>query len=341
MLLSGLAIASVHVGSTGVHDSRTTLQGFLGLLGLSDGLAAGQQMIVELRVWRTLVAALVGASLALSGALLQGVFRNDLASPAILGLSSGAGLGASVAILIIGGYGPLTLVRSASSAAPLFVTAAAFLGSAGVTALVVALATTGGRISVPTLLLVGIAINAVAAGSIAAIQSFAVRDFEVARAMMVWSFGTLDDRQAIHALFSAGALALSASVLPFVSTELDLFAAGEEDALALGVDTARVKLLALVAAALAASVAVSVAGQIAFVGLVVPHLLRLLFGRSHKHLLGMSMLGGAVFLLGADVLQRACFGTSAQLQPGVAMSLIGGPFFLFLLVRNRERIQGW
>jgi len=334
-------VLSAHVGSTGSRDPRTTLRGALGLLGVGEGLEPGPQMIVELRIWRTLVAALVGASLALSGALLQGVFRNDLASPAILGLSSGAGLGASVAILILGGYGPMTLVQSASSAAPLFVTGLAFVGAAGVTVLVVALATTGGRISVPTLLLVGIAINAVAAGSIAAIQSFAVRDFEVARAMMVWSFGTLDDRQAIHAACAVGALLLAASVLPFVATELDLFAAGEEDAQALGVDTGRVKLLALAAAALAASTAVSVAGQIAFVGLVVPHLLRLVFGRSHRGLLPLSLLGGAVFLLGADFLQRALLGTSAQLQPGVVMSLLGGPFFLFLLVKNRARIQAW
>jgi iron complex transport system permease protein len=341
LLLLALIATSAHIGSTGTHDTKTTLRGALALLGLGESLPPAQQMIVELRIWRSLVAALVGAALALSGALLQGVFRNDLASPAILGLSSGAGLGASIAILVIGGYGPLTLVQSASGAAPFVVAGAAFIGSATVTVLVVALATTGGRISVPSLLLVGIAINAVAAGLIAAIQSFATRDFEVARAMMVWSFGTLDDRQSIHALFATAAVLIPACVLPFVSVELDLFAGGEEDAQALGVDTQRTKVLALVAAALAAALAVAVAGQIAFVGLVVPHLVRLLFGRSHRYLLPMSLLGGAVFLLGADVLQRHFLGATLPLQPGVVMSLVGGPFFLYLLVKNRSSIQAW
>jgi iron complex transport system permease protein len=121
---------------------------------------------------------------------------------------------------------------------------------------------------------------------------------------------------------------------------MDLFVGGEEDALALGVAVQRVKVLALLAASIAAAAAVAVAGQIAFVGLVVPHLLRLVSGRSHRTLLPLCLLGGSVFLLGADLLQRVCLGDLA-LQPGVVMSILGGPFFLYLLIRNKKAIQAW
>jgi iron complex transport system permease protein len=135
-------------------------------------------------------------------------------------------------------------------------------------------------------------------------------------------------------------LALAVLTLPFIALELDLFAAGEDDAHGLGVNTTRVKLLALLAASLAAGVAVAVAGQIAFVGLIVPHLLRILTGASHRSLLPLCLVGGPLLLLGADFLQRSFLGGTA-LQPGVTMSLIGGPFFLLLLLRNRDAIRSW
>jgi iron complex transport system permease protein len=155
-----------------------------------------------------------------------------------------------------------------------------------------------------------------------------------------WTFGTLDDRTPVHVWIGLVGVGLAAAVIPFVALELDLFAGGEEDAETLGVDPGRIKLLALVAAALAAAVAVAVAGQIAFVGLVVPHLVRLTVGSSHRRLLPLCLVGGPVFLLGADVVQRWLLGGKA-LQPGVLMSLVGGPFFLFLLVRNKRALRAW
>jgi iron complex transport system permease protein len=283
----------------------------------------------------------VGAGLSLSGALLQGVFRNGLASPSILGISSGAMVGASVAVLVIGGYGPGGLAERAAGVAPLVVSGLGFAGALATALLVTVLATRSGRVSVPTLLLVGIAINACLGGVLAAIQSLTLReDFEVARAIFSWTFGSLSDRSGVHAAIVWSGVALAALSIPFVALELDLFAAGEDDAHGLGVDTARVKLLALGAASLAAGVAVAVAGQIAFVGLVVPHLLRLVTGASHKSLLPLCLVGGPVLLLGADLVQRSLL-ADAALQPGVTMSLIGGPFFLLLLVRNRGAIRSW
>jgi len=337
LVLIGVSVCS---GSAGRYSVGETLRGLLAVAGLGAPLPAPGQTIVELRLYRTVVSAGVGSALALSGALLQGVFRNGLASPSIIGVSSGASLGAALAILTLGGYGPLFLLERVSGAAPFFVTAGAFAGASGVTFLVLALSTTGGRISVPTLLLVGIAVNAMVGGVLAAVQSSVLMDFEVARAVFAWGFGTLDDRSLTHAVLVLAGLAAAASVTPFVAIELDLFAGGEDDARALGVHAGRVKALALGAAALAAAVAVAVAGQVAFVGLIVPHMLRLVVHRSHRVLLPLSLLGGAVFLLGTDVLQRWILG-DAYLRPGVVMSLLGGPFFLFLLVKNRAGIESW
>lgn len=311
----------------------------LASFGLAEPLERGTQAIVELRLWRVLTTIGVGAALAYSGALLQGLFRNGLASPSVLGITSGASLGATIAVLLVGGYGPLVMSPSVGLT-PVLVTGFGFGGALGVALLVASLASGGGRISVPTLLLVGIAMNLCLGGFMAAIQSLTLQDFEVSRAILAWTFGNLDDRSGFHVGILWGGLLLAAAATPFVAVELDLFAGGEEDAEALGVDTVRVKLLTLIAAALAAAVAVGVAGQIAFVGLLVPHILRLLVGTSHRWLLPLCLLGGPVFLLGADVLQRLVLG-DAPLQPGVVMSLVGGPFFLFLLVRSRQELRSW
>jgi len=339
-LLLLLVLFSTCRGSTGSYSPSVTLQGILGLLQLGTPLESGEQLIVEMRLYRTLVAAGIGAALALAGALLQGVFRNDLASPSIIGVSSGASFGATAAILVLGGYGPLIMLQNMAGFAPIFVTVCAFVGASIVCLIVTKLATTGGHVSVPTLLLVGIAINAIISGLLTTVQSVVLRDFEVARAIITWSFGTLDDRTGYHVGLILGSVAITALSIPFIATELDLLAAGEEDARALGVNTKRVKWVALFAAAFASASAVAVAGQVAFIGLVVPHILRQMVGRKHRTLLLMCLIAGPVFLLGCDLAQRALLGRD-YLRPGVLMSLVGGPFFLFLLIRNRNRIRAW
>src|SRR5688572_19431734 len=339
LALALLIVASVGVGSSEV-PSHTLLRGVGAMLGLAEPLDRNLQAIVELRVWRALCTSGVGASLALSGGLIQGMFRNGLASPSLIGVTGGASLGAAAAILIVGGYAPsLVLVGSGRFDAiliPLF----AFVGALGTTALVAAIASSRGRISVTTLLLVGIAVNMCVAGIFAAIQYVTLEQWEVSKAILAWTFGTLDDRSGLHCATIALALGASLCAVPFVARELDLLKSGEEDAESLGVDVARVKRISLVASSLAASAAVAVAGQIGFVGLVVPHLVRLTGGGSYRKLLWHVVPAGALFLLGADLLQRILLGEGA-LQPGVMMSLVGGPFFLFLLVRARREISAW
>lgn len=340
VLLALVVVASLHYGPTGRWSTARTLQGLLAYVGLGEPLPGHGQVIFALRVHRVLVALGVGAALALSGGLLQGVFRNELAAPSVLGVSAGAGLGAALAVLSLGGFGPLAMLQTSADWAPGLVSACAFFGAIGATCIVTLLATVGGRVSVPTLLLVGIAVNAIAGGALAAVQYWMLRDLDLARAMLAWSFGSLEDRLGYHVVLVFVGLALAVSVLPKVAVELDLFVSGEEDARALGVDTRRTKLLALGAAALSAAVAVAVAGQIGFLGLVVPHLLRISVTRSHKGLLLLCLLGGPIALLGADLCQRALF-DGAALRPGVVTSLLGGPFFLFLLVRQRARLVTW
>jgi iron complex transport system permease protein len=182
--------------------------------------------------------------------------------------------------------------------------------------------------------------NALLSGVQQLVQSLVLENFGASRAILAWTFGTLDDRMAWHAAIVWGGLLLGLAAWPFVAWELDLMQAGLEDAAALGVDVARVRTFSLVAASLTAAAAVSVAGQIGFVGLIVPHLTRLAAGRGHKTLLPLSALMGATVLLAADVTQMALF-PGVGIQPGVVMSLVGGPFFVWLLWTKRRELAVW
>lgn len=342
-----LVLGSVRYGSSGAGPESLTamLAGLLAAFGL-DALAPGPpldsttQAIVELRLWRALTAAGVGGALGVSGALLQGLLRNGLASPTILGVNAGASLGASIGIILMGGYGPRLLLGLTEQNPSVLPAVFAFLGALGVSFLVLTLASHGSRVSVPTLLLVGIAMNTCLGGLLSAIQSLTLEDYELSRAIISWNFGNLDDKSATHVLILAVGLLATSLTLPFLALELDLFRGGEEDAEAVGVHAQRVKILAVGAAALSAAVATAVAGQVAFVGLIVPHVVRLLVGSSHRSLLPLSILGGAVFLLGAEFAQLVLLGERAM-RPGVLMSLLGGLFFLALLLRNRKELQSW
>ena len=338
--LAAAVFLSIRHGASMTFGIGETLRGLAAVAGLGEPLEPTRQAIAELRLWRALTAVLVGGALGLSGALLQGLLRNGLASPTILGVNAGASLGASIGIILMGGYGPRLLLGLSERHPSVLPAAFAFLGALGVSFLVLTLASSGGRVSVPTLLLVGIAMNTCLGGLLSAIQSLTLEDYELSRAIIAWNFGSLDDKSATHVAILGGGLGITLLVLPFVSVELDLFRSGEEDAEAVGVNTQRVKILAVSAAALAAAVATSVAGQIAFVGLIVPHVMRLLVGSSHRALLPLSVLGGGLFLVGAELAQFLVLGDRGM-RPGVLMSLFGGLFFLILLLRHRRELGSW
>jgi len=343
LLVLGLAATVVVATLFGSELARREPAAAWRALGTLCGIGpeAGDPTLVallELRLWRTLTAVGVGAALAYAGALLQGLFQNALASPSVLGITSGASLAAALAACLLGGLGGgLAALDTLGLGGAFVVPAAAFAGALGVGVLVARLASTHGRLSVPALLLIGLAMNTFLGGVQSVVQQLVLGRWEVTSSILAWSFGTLRDREPWHALVIAGAALPCFLLAPKLAWELDLLQGGEEDARALGVDTRRVRRWTLVAATLATGAAVAVAGQIAFVGLIVPHLVRLSGWRTHRELLPLSALLGGSFLVWADFGQ--CLVFEDRLQPGVVLSVLGGPFFVYLLWRRRHAIR--
>lgn len=331
-----LGLASLVYGETRTLGWADLLDGFGAVVGSSEAPTLAQT-IFELRLGRALVAAAVGAALALSGALLQGLFRNPLASPSVLGVTSGAALGATIALSISGGLGPAALVQVASAWPLVFVPMAAFAGALAVTCILLLIGTRSA--STATLLLAGIGLATLCGGLVQTVQSLVLSDWELSASITAWSFGSLEDRSPVHALPVFAALVLTLAALPFVRRELDMLAFGDDDARALGVRARMLRFQVVMLASLLAAVSVAVAGQIAFVGLVVPNLVRLLVGGRHAQLLPMSALAGASLLLGVDLLQRTAL-QDLSLQPGALLSLIGAPFFL-AVVFAAQRGRAW
>lgn len=323
-----LLVASLGLGPVAITPGEIA-QVLLGELGFGDGVddARVRAILWHLRLPRALVAGLVGGSLALSGVILQAIFRNPMASPGVLGTTSGGAFGACLAIAL--GFAT-TSVWSLS----LF----AFAFALATTLLVFALATRDGRTPIATLLLCGIAVNAIASSATSLVLTLASDDWEVGRRILFWLMGGLENRTWEHVVVVAPALAVACVAAGLRTTELDLLLLGEESASALGLDAQRTKRWLLVVAAGCAGFAVSVAGMIGFVGLVVPHVVRILVGPEHRRLVGASVLCGAAFLMAMDLATRlAPFG--ASLRVGIVTSGIGGVFFLVLVLRQRRAVE--
>lgn len=298
--------------------------------GLSKGPAPADEVraiVWHIRIPRVLVGILAGAVLGLAGALLQGILRNPLASPDVVGVSTGGAVGATAALAA--GWAAVSVW-----AVPL----CAFAGALGTAFLVFALATRHGRTPVATVILCGLAINSIGGALVSLILSFSVEDWEVGRQIVYWLMGSLTESSWEHVLVLAPFVTACALGAAFLPRELNLVAAGEESARALGVDTVRVTRGALTLAAAGAGAAVAAAGVIGFVGLLVPHMVRLAVGPDHRRLLPASMLFGALFLSAVDLLGRTLLAdTSVRL--GILTSALGGPFFLILLLRHRRRAE--
>ena len=332
-VLLGLALAlvaafllGVAVGAVWVTPwSPIRLVGWkLGLVDRPEDVARSAEVIVfQLRLPRVLLAAIVGAALAASGTVFQGLFRNALADPAIIGVSSGAALGAVLVIVTIG----------AGSLGAFGVPLAAFCGAMATAILVYRLARIGPTVHVATLLLAGIAVAAVISSVMSLVMSFSGEEI---RNIYAWLLGGLVAQgwRSIATVLPVVAVGLAGATV--VSRELNLVALGEERAAQLGVEVDRLKRRAIAVGALLAAGAVSVAGVIGFVGLMTPHLLRLVIGADHRRLLPAAVLGGAILLILADLAARTIIAPS-ELPVGVVTALLGGPFFLFLLRREGRR----
>ncbi|WP_280364608.1 FecCD family ABC transporter permease [Nocardia wallacei] len=288
---------------------------------------AGEVTLWQVRFPRVVMAALVGAALATAGALLQGVFANPLAEPGVIGVSAGAAVGAGIVIVAGGAF-----------AAAWSVAGGAFVAGLGTTLLVYLLSRSGGRTETVTLVLTGVAVNAFAGGLMAFLLFTASPQ---ARDQIVfWQLGSLNGAtwQSVAVVAPLTALGLVAAVA--MAPRLDLLALGESAARHLGVDVERLRRNVIVAVAILATAGVAFTGIILFVGLIVPHLVRMLVGPAHRVLIPLSALIGAIILLAADVGARTLV-TNADLPLGILTSLIGGPFFFWLLRRTRARAGGW
>ncbi|WP_288015110.1 FecCD family ABC transporter permease [Blastomonas sp.] len=279
-------------------------------------------IIAELRLPRTLLAALVGAALGLSGAAMQGYLRNPLADPGLFGVSSGAALGAVISLYF--GY----------SASPLLLPAFSLTG-AGITMAILALLV-GRSGSVIVFTLAGVILSSVAGSMTALAISLAPTPFATSQ-IVTWLMGALTDRSWDDVWLALPLLALGCLLLAFTGRTLDALTLGESAARSMGVDPLRLQLLIVIGVALCVGASVATAGIIGFVGLIVPHLVRPFVGNRPSAVLLPSALAGALLLLLADSLVRAV-PTVSELRLGIAMSMLGGPFFLVLLLRMRRRL---
>ncbi|NDW06502.1 FecCD family ABC transporter permease [Jiella pacifica] len=322
------AVLAIGIGPAAISPSRVIQ--ILAAGPKTTAFPLGDVIIVwQIRLPRAIMAALIGAMLALGGTVMQGLFRNPLADPAILGVSNGAALGA-VSMIVLGGgaLAPVSAILG-GYALPL----AAFAGALTATLILYAIATREGLTSVATMLLSGIALAAFAA-ALMGYLAFLSDDTQL-RDITFWNLGGLGGVTWEKVAISGPIMLLVLAAAPMLARGLDALVLGEAEAFHMGLRVERLKRLAILLVAAATGVAVAVSGTIGFVGIVVPHLLRLAVGADHRFLLPASCLGGALLLLVADIGARLLV-APAELPIGIITAAIGAPFFLWLLMRRRD-----
>ncbi|SCD78098.1 iron complex transport system permease protein [Streptomyces sp. TverLS-915] len=328
LALVGLCLVSASVGAYHIPlgDLLASLAHKVGVGGHALD-RVGESVLWNVRLPRVVLALLVGASLGCAGALMQGVFGNPLAEPGVIGISSGAAVGA-VASIALG----ITFLGTWT------VSVFAFVAGLATVLLVYTLSRAGGRTEVVTLILTGIAVNAFA-GALIGLFVFFADNAQVSQ-ITFWQLGSLAQATWPKVLAVLPCALLGLAVAPLHARKLDLLALGERPARHLGVDVERLRLVLVLVVALLTAAAVAVSGIISFVGLLVPHLLRMAAGPGHRFLVPASALGGGLVLVGADLAARTV-AAPAELPLGVLTALFGSPFFFWLLRRTRRKQGGW
>lgn len=301
-------------------------------LPLINLLPSGDEILrhiwLTIRLPRVLLALLVGAALALSGCVMQGLFRNPLADPGLLGISSGAALAVACWLVL-----PLSVPALLALYMPML---AAFIGSLAVMAVIFILSRAGDG-SLSRLLLVGIAINALS-GALVGVLAWLSNDAQL-RQLSLWGMGSLGQAE-WPTLLVAASLIIPASITVWrMATRLNLLQLGDEEAHYLGVNVRAIQRLLLLCSAVLVAAAVAISGVIGFIGLVVPHLMRMWLGADHRGLIPGSLLAGAILLLIADTLARTV-AAPAEMPVGLLTSLLGAPWFLWLIFRREKPIHG-
>lgn len=336
LLFIGLSLLAVLQGPVNISFNTVIdiislqLANFLpeSMFDVTENFAKWQQsIIIDVRLPRVIIAMFAGASLALCGLVMQGMFRNPLASPSVLGVSSGASLGAVIAI-----YFGLSLFSA--WAIPLF----AFIGAGISLSIVYRVASSQGQTNIATLLLAGVAISALNVAATSLLLALSLSNWDVARMIIYWTMGGLDGRTWDHVYIILPIISSGFILLLFYSKPLDLLLLGEQHALSVGVDVKRTRRNLLIISTAMVGASVSVVGGIGFIGLVVPHILRLVLGPAHRYLLPASLLGGSVALMSADLFLSVLFKNS-EIPLGAVTAALGAPFFLFLLIKQRVAIN--
>lgn len=297
---------------------------------LTDDMDRAGLVIAQIRLPRVVFGLLVGAALGGSGAALQVMFQNPLADPGLIGISSGAAFGAVSAIVVGGTLAPGFMNWASYYAVP----AMAFVGAAGATMLIVAVGQANGRVDVAMMLLAGIAINAIAQSGVGAMMFLA--DDQQLRTLTFWTLGSLAIAGWDALPVISAAILVPVGLLAVNGLSLNRLLLGDVEAAHLGVDVRRLKRLVVLSVALSVGTAVSFAGAIGFVGLVVPHLVRLLAGPDNRIVVPGAILGGAIVMVMADLVARTV-AIPEDIPIGLVLGAVGGPFFLWLLIARKWR----
>lgn len=333
VLLAVVALFSLTAGASDASALDALRDWFSGPEAADRVLSARDRIIIyDIRLPRVVLGALIGAALAVSGAVMQGLFRNPLADPGIVGVSAGAGLGA-VSVIVLGGtaLAPFTTLLG-----PMALPLAAFMGGLVTTLILYQVATRQGRTSVATMLLAGIALSALAM-ALTGVLIYMADDRQL-RDLTFWQLGSLAGATWTK-IGTAGPVMLIALVaMPFFARGLNALALGEATANHLGIQVQKLKYIAIAGVSAAVGASVAVSGGIGFVGIVVPHLLRLTIGPDNRYLLPASALLGATLLILADTVSRTIV-APAELPIGIITATVGGPFFLWILLRKRGVID--
>lgn len=332
IVLSGLlvltSVASLTTGASGASLWKALTQ-----LVQGEEISLRERVILfDIRLPRLIMGILVGAALAVSGAVMQGLFRNPLADPGLVGVGAGAGLGA-ISAIVLGSFLPLGMQASLGY---FMVPAAAFVGGWVSTIVLYRIATHRGRTSVAVMLLGGIALGALT-GALSGILIYMADDSQL-RDLTFWGLGSLAGATWDKIWLAAPLIMLALAATPFLARSLNALALGEAPAAHLGIPVQRMKNISILSVAAAVGAAVAASGGIGFIGIVVPHLLRLLIGPDHRFLLPNAALLGAVLLLAADMISRTII-APAELPIGIVTATLGGPFFLWILLRNRSLLD--
>jgi iron complex transport system permease protein len=332
-LMVVLAVVSLGSGAVKIAPARVieVMRGWI--TGDANVMASREALvIVSIRVPRLILGALIGAALAVSGALMQGLFRNPLADPGLVGVSSGAALAAAFTIVL----GDRIFGTVSAQLPFILLPFGAFFGGLASTLILYAIATRHGRTSVAIMLLAGVALGAFA-GSLTGMLSY-ISDDRQLRDLTFWALGSLSGSSWTKVMVIAPLVLPVLLAVPMLARGLNALLMGEAEAFHLGIPVQWLKSAAIVMVAVAVGASVAAAGVIGFVGIVVPHLLRLMFGPDHRMLLPLSALLGATLLTGADLMARTMV-APAELPIGILTAAIGAPFFLWLLLRRDRSLD--